>query len=74
VKEQDRDGGRESRRPRPDLGCSAIDDDDDDSSKLKLPYYRTQSLYYFIFFCSLNICIAGTITKIDIGCSCTINY
>jgi hypothetical protein len=23
-------GGRESRRPRPALGCSAIDDDDDD--------------------------------------------
>jgi hypothetical protein len=22
-------GGRESRRPRPALGCSAIDDDDD---------------------------------------------
>jgi hypothetical protein len=31
VKEQDRDEwGRESRRPRPALGCSAIDDDDDD--------------------------------------------
>jgi hypothetical protein len=23
-------GGQESRRPRPALGCSAIDDDDDD--------------------------------------------
>jgi hypothetical protein len=31
VKAQDRDEWvRESRRPRPALGCSAIDDDDDD--------------------------------------------
>jgi hypothetical protein len=26
-------GGRESRRPRPALVCSAIDDDEDDSSQ-----------------------------------------
>jgi hypothetical protein len=29
VKAQDRDGGRESRRPRPALSCSATDDDED---------------------------------------------
>jgi hypothetical protein len=27
-------GGRESRRPRPALGCSAIDDEDDDTNEL----------------------------------------
>jgi hypothetical protein len=29
VKAQDRDGGRESGRPRPALGCSAINDNED---------------------------------------------
>jgi hypothetical protein len=29
-------GGRESRRPRPALGCSAIDDDDVDGEDVQL--------------------------------------
>jgi hypothetical protein len=31
-------GGRESRRPRPALGCIAIDDDDDEVTLLLMNY------------------------------------
>jgi hypothetical protein len=37
-------GGRESRRPRPALGCSAIDDDDDDDDPTEHKHCRVKPI------------------------------